>query len=465
MKRTKIVCTVGPACEKKAILKSMMRAGMDVCRLNFSHGTHAGHRRFFREIRSAAKEIHRSIAIIGDLQGPKIRLGELPSEGVMLKMSEEYIFTTNSDSYSGKSIPVTYKNLHKDVNAGDRFLIDDGLIELHITKIQKRDIHATVINGGIVTSHKGMNFPDSRLSVSALTEKDKEDVRFAVELGVEWIALSFVKDAKDILQLKQLIKKFRKPGQLVPRVIAKIEKHEAIESFAKILAVTDAVMIARGDLGVEILAQEVPIRQKELIEQCRVAGKPVIVATQMLDSMIRNPRPTRAEVSDVANAVFDHTDAVMLSGESANGKYPLKAVRMMATIVEEAEASPFDDVALSQSIPTESITGVTQTIKLAAVQGSIDAVLVSLHLADWAETIHLAHPEIPLFLACETEAQARQVSLRWGSIPFVLSRVKEETFVKRAIDLLKKTRQVKKGMMIAVVLGGKHGKSFDVIEV
>ena len=438
---------------------------MDSARLNLSHGTHASHRHSLRQIRLAAKETGKFVPVIGDLQGPKIRLGVLPPEGVLLKDHETYIFSTESESYNGKAIPVTYAQLHKDVKSGDRFLIDDGLIELVITKVDKREIHAKVNNGGLVTSHKGMNFPDSRLSASAITKKDEEDIKFSVEAGLDFIALSFVKSARDVQHLRQLIVQAAKPGQLLPRIIAKIEKHEAITVFEEILSATDAVMVARGDLGVEIPAEQVPIQQKKIVEQCRIAGKPVIVATQMLDSMIRNPRPTRAEVSDVANAVFDHTDAVMLSGESATGKYPLQTVSMMTKIIQDAETSPFDDVALTQAMPSDPVASVAHTIKLAALQNSIQAVVVSLELADWSETVLRAHPEIPLFVACSSDAQARQAVLRWGSQSIVLPRVQEKTFASRAIHMLKTKRFIKKGMRLAVVLGGSHGMAFDTVEV
>lgn len=342
-RRTKIVCTVGPASSSPATLEKMMRAGMDVARLNFSHATHTDHKRLLRAIRSAAKKAKKHISILGDLQGPKIRLGVLPEAGVELPAGGRVVLTTATEKYVGGRIPVTYKKLHLDVKKGHRILIEDGIYELVVTRVAGHSVETKVVNGGKVTSHKGMNFPDSTLKVSAITAKDKDDALFGIEQGVDWIALSFVTSATPVRALKRLIKQKTPKGKKQARVIVKIEKHEAIDHFDEILKATDAVMIARGDLGVEIDAQEVPIRQKEIIHACRHAGKPVIVATQMLDSMIRNPRPTRAEVSDVANAVFDCTSAVMLSGESASGKYPVEAVKMMGKIVKEAEASCYDD--------------------------------------------------------------------------------------------------------------------------
>lgn len=465
MKRTKIVCTIGPASDKESTLTSMMKAGMDVARLNFSHGTHAGHAKLLRLVRKTAKKLNKPIAVIGDLQGPKIRLGVLPEAGVSIPTGSSVVFSTAASSYKDGIIPVTYANLHKDVKAGHRLLIDDGLLEAEVTSVVGKTIRAKMKNGGMVTSHKGMNFPDSTLKVSSLTEKDREDVKFGVQQEVDWMALSFVTSAADVKLLRKLIKAAAKPGQVLPRIIVKIEKHEAIEHFDEILDATDAVMVARGDLGVEIRAEEVPVRQKEMIEKCREAGKPVVVATQMLDSMIRNPRPTRAEVSDVANAVFDHTDGVMLSGESASGKYPLAAVKMMAQIVKEAESSKFDNVPLSIEPPTDQPASVAHAIKLLAMQGSIDGVLVSQELAPWSETVLRSHPEIPLFLAVPSKQLEQQTALRWSAMPFVLKNANEKTFVKRALAELKKRKWTKKGMKLAVVMGGSHGEGFDHITV
>ncbi|MBI2473926.1 pyruvate kinase [Candidatus Uhrbacteria bacterium] len=464
-KRTKIICTVGPASASASILESMMRAGMDVARLNFSHATYADHKRLIRAIRTASKKAGVHVPLLGDLQGPKIRLGQLPEAGVELMNGSEIILTTATNRYTEGFIPVTYKNLHKDLKKGDRMLIDDGILELHVREINGKQIRALIVNGGTVTSHKGMNFPDSTLHVSAFTKKDREDTLFAIEQGVEWIALSFVTGPKEILLLKRLIKQHTPKGIAPARVIVKIEKHEAINRFDEILSVTDAVMIARGDLGVEINAQEVPLRQKEIIEKCRQAGKPVVVATQMLDSMIRNPRPTRAEVSDVANAVFDHTDAVMLSGESATGKFPLKAVKMMASIIKEAEASVFDDVPLFLDISQEPVTASSQSIKLLTIEGSIHGVLASHTLAPWSEMALKTRPEVPMFIAVSSEREARQLTIRWGVHPFVLKKQQEKTFVRLGLQKLKKDRMVKKNMRLAVILGKQHGEGFDLVTV
>ncbi|MBI4256467.1 pyruvate kinase [Candidatus Uhrbacteria bacterium] len=349
-RRTHIVCTIGPASEKPIMLKKMIRAGMDVARLNFSHATQMDHARLIRSIRVAAKKAKKHVPIIGDLQGSKVRLGKLPNTGVPLAQGASVTFTTATEAYAVGRLPVTYKSLHKDVKKGERVFIDDGMFELVVTRVMGRDILTKVVNGGRVTSFMGMNFPDSTLKISAITVKDKTDAVFGIKKGVDWIALSFVTSAAPLRTLRQLIKKHTPKGKPLARVIVKIEKQQAIEHFEEILNVTDGIMIARGDLGVEIDQEEVPIRQKELIHACRHANKPVIIATQMLDSMMYHLQPTRAEVSDVANAVFDCASAVMLSGESATGSYPLQAVKMMAKIVEEAEASCYDDQCEHQTV-------------------------------------------------------------------------------------------------------------------
>lgn len=463
MKRTKIICTIGPASMKPSTLVSMMRAGMNVARLNLSHGTYASHRSMLRAIRAAAKKVGKPVAVLADLQGPKIRLGTLPEAGVLLRAGASISFDTKATGYREGVLPVTYARLHADVKAGHRILIDDGLLEVRVDRVAKTVIHATVVNGGIVTSHKGMNFPDTTLRVPALTPKDRKDVVFAVQAGVDMMALSFVTHPKDVRTLRSLIRKAAKRGTVLPQIIVKIEKHEAVKQFAAILAEADGVMVARGDLGVEIAAEHVPIVQKEIIHDCRAAGKPVIVATQMLDSMIRNPRPTRAEVSDVANAVFDHTDAVMLSGETATGKYPLATVRTMAKIVEESEASSFDDVAVSLVVPTRKEAAIARAIHILADAGTIEAAAAHVSSVSWAQTLLSERPQIPLVLACADAVTARQMMLRWGVVPVVLSATPATTLARRLRTLTLRTLNLSRTARIAFILGEEHGSGFDVL--
>lgn len=460
LKRTKIVCTVGPASSSDVILRQMIRAGMNVARLNFSHGTYGEHTALIKKIRTAAEKEGEPVAILQDLQGPKIRVGELPKEGVQLEIGATIIFSTKNNKFvRGKKmvLPVTYKNLHKDVKVGHQIFLDDGLFEVRVEKIFGQEIHTRVIDGGKLTSHKGMNFPDSTLRVSSVSEKDKDDLAFGLKQGIDLVALSFVTSAADVKGLRVCLKKSG------VKIIAKIEKHEAIKNFDEILAEADGIMVARGDLGVEIPAEEVPLRQKEIVEKCRQAGKPVIVATQMLDSMTRNPRPTRAEVSDVANAVIDHADAVMLSGESATGGYPVETVEIMAKIIRKTEASPFDDL----SVEKDSVGGteaiVSHSLRLLAARRHIQGVLSAAFLTPMAEKFNLSRPEIPLFIAADTETAVRCLNLRWGVFPFFMNKTDGRAFVKKSIKFLSEHKLIRPSQKIALVLGNKMG--FEILEV
>lgn len=333
MKRTKIIATIGPASEHKKILTGMIKNGLDMARLNFSHGSYENHQLLIKNIRATARKLHKRVTILQDLQGPKIRIAEL-SRPVIIKKNQIVVI--------GRDFSLDV-DLSKSIKKGQRILVEDGLMELKVTGVKGQLISCKVVNGGRVESHKGVNLPDTKITFPILTDKDIADLQFGLKHGVDFVALSFVRDGKDITNLKKLIKKYLPSRKKTPLVIAKIERQEAIKNFNKILKQTDWVMVARGDLGVELPDYEVPVIQKDIIAKCRAAKKPVIVATQMLDSMIRNPRPTRAEVSDVANAVIDNADAVMLSGETATGKYPVEAVTEMRQIIEDTEASPYDD--------------------------------------------------------------------------------------------------------------------------
>lgn len=465
LKHTKIVCTIGPASQTPASLFALVRAGMNVARLNFSHGTHAEHAVLYTHVRAAAARAGEHVAVLADLQGPKIRLDVLPEKGIEIKTGTSVTFTTGTcTGHREVCVPVTYKNLHKDVKVGHRILIEDGLYEVRVVAIHGKDIRTKVINGGRLFSHKGMNFPDSVLRVPALTAKDKADAVFATKIGADWLALSFVTSPDDVRALRRLIKPASK-NRVPPRIIVKIEKHEAVERFEEILAEADGIMVARGDLGVEIPAEDVPIRQKAMVEMTRLAGKPVVVATQMLDSMIRNPRPTRAEVSDVANAVFDRTDATMLSGETASGNYPVQSAETMARIIRAAEKSPYDDVPLIRTRPLALEASVAQAIKSLTTGRHIDGVVASLQLAPWSERLHMAHPEVPLFLVAPNDTLAQQNNIRWGVRPLVLVGKEPKALLRKALSVLHKTGQIKSGMRLAVILGEEHGRGFDLVEV
>jgi len=331
--RTKIVATIGPASSDKEILREMILKGVDVCRLNFSHGTHPVHKKNIQTIREISEETNAAVSILQDLQGPKLRIGEVDGE-IQLEAGDILILSTKEQVSTAKLLYVNYTNLPTDCKAGERVLLNDGKCELVITKkIDDHTLEAEVVGGGVLTSNKGFNLPDSNLTVPSLTEKDLLDLKYGLELGVDWVALSFVRKPEDIIELKQIIAKSGKKT----RVIAKIEKPEAVENIDSIIQVSDGIMVARGDLGVEIPLQQVPLIQKSIVNKCIRVSKPVIIATQMMESMITDSMPTRAEVTDVANAVLDGADAVMLSAETSVGKHPLKVIEIMGKIITDVE--------------------------------------------------------------------------------------------------------------------------------
>ncbi|MFN2168729.1 MAG: pyruvate kinase, partial [Anaerolineae bacterium] len=340
MLRTKIVCTIGPASREPDTLVQLIRAGMNVARLNMSHGDRDFHASNVKRVREAASRVGRPVAVLVDLQGPKLRVGQM-GDGVLLPAGSQVVLTTEDVVASPEKVPVQFKRLPLAVRPGDPILLDDGLLELVVRGITDVAVTCQVVTGGMLTSNKGMNLPKADLSIASITEKDQEDLRFALEQGADWIALSFVRKAKEVYDLKDMIRRYGPAGRATP-VVAKIEKPEAVENIDSIIAAADGIMVARGDLGIETSPEAVPMVQKSIIRKCNLAGVPVITATQMLDSMIRNPRPTRAEASDVANAILDGTDAIMLSGETAVGKYPVRTVQTMARIaalVEEENES------------------------------------------------------------------------------------------------------------------------------
>lgn len=455
-KRTKIICTIGPASSEVPVLTRMMKAGMNVARMNFSHGTHAQHRGLIRNVRTAAKKAGVRVAVLVDLQGPKIRLGNIADPGVTLRAGERITFSTAVEEYkTGSAFPVTYKQLHKDVKKGHRILMDDGLLEAVVERVAGKVITAKVTIGGLLKAHKGMNLPDSAVSVSPVTEKDWEDLEFGLEEEADWVALSFVTDPRVVEEVrKSIARKCKTLGTTPPKIIAKIERAAAVDGFLKILDVVDAVMIARGDLGIEIPPEQVPIVQKEFVELCRQAGKPVVVATQMLDSMTRNPRATRAETSDVANAVIDHADAVMLSGETASGTYPDKTVATMAAIIRETEASRFDDIAFFQLHDLSDVpTAIAQSLHVMAENGQIDAIVTHASAGEVARKIGVFRPNVPIFFACPSDGVADQSVLRAGIHPFVV-RDTPGSFIHHVESLLRRSKLLKTGTRIAFVTAG-----------
>ncbi len=487
MKHTKIVATIGPASEKKTMIIKMMKAGMNVARLNFSHGTYRQHSGFIRTLRLSAKEMKTRVAIIQDLQGPRIRIGEAGKNGIKIKSGETVILASDLllkkiGKVKDKVIPIQYHNLYKDIKVGDRILIDDANIQLIAEKIKDKLIYAKVEVEGIIKTHKGMNFPDSKISCPPVTEKDLADADFGVSKNVDFMALSFVKSADDVIKFRKYVYQLeRKYGhKFVGRrrlkeedfkkdiegthtgIIVKVERREAVEDIDRIIEAADGIMVARGDLGIEIPFEELPLIQKMIIEKCRKAGKPVIVATQMLDSMIRNPIPTRAEVSDVANAILDGTDAIMLSGESASGKYPLKAVQTMTKIAKETEEKLIVDQELKEN-DFKNPQSVTQAIGFVAqdiaeeVNGS--KLIVCATISGFtARNICRFRTRLPIIAITPSNKTANQLVLSWGVTPIY------SAFVPAFNQLLEKIKKIilahklaNKNSVIVVVAGHPFG--------
>ncbi len=415
MRRAKIVATLGPSLDDPARLRAALAAGIDVVRLNFSHGTKEEHRSRLEEVRRIGAEMGRPIGSLGDLQGPKIRLGQVPDPGIELEEGAEVLFVAGAeqlDAYEEDGtpvLPVVYEELAEDVEIGSLILMDDGLLRTVVSGVDDRHVRARVVVGGLARSRKGVNLPGVAVSAASLTDKDREDVGTMVELGVDWIALSFVRRAADVEQLRQLV---RSHGGMQP-IVAKLERPEAVGNLDEIVAATDAIMVARGDLGVEIGPEQVPSIQKQMIDRANLWSKPVITATEMLDSMIRSPRPTRAEASDVANAIFDGTDAVMLSGETAAGRYPVEAVRTMARIIEVNE----HDTHFNQVLPeTRDVVG--SVVAKAAVQIADDlgakAILVFSFSGSSIQLVSKFRPKQPLIGFTSEEVTLYRLPLMWG---------------------------------------------------
>lgn len=470
--RAKIVCTIGPASSSQGTLQNMVEAGMDVARINFSHGDYDSNLLLLEKVRAAADRLKRPVAILQDLQGPKIRVGSLPLEGLELLEGKMATLHVGVASAEPGVIPVPYDRLAHDVHTGDRLLLDDGTKELEVVSVKGPRIRARVLLGGRLVSHKGINVPTATLSVDALTDKDLKDLKFGLQYNIDFVALSFVRIAQDVVHLKQKIAKYLPDGLEPPGVIVKIEKHEALEHFAEILAEADGVMIARGDLGLETPATAVPLRQKELIAQCVVAGKPVITATHMLESMHFSPRPTRAEVSDVANAILDHSDAVMLSGETAMGHYPVKAVATMAHIIADTESGPLNTLLPQQEAVGEPIpSAVAAAAVLLARHINAAALLITTHSGYSARQVARFRPRTPLFAATDSQRTRQQLLLSWGVVPLDIDGYTDpEKMSRQALAVLKKTKQVKPGDSVVVVSGlkapkGGYESAVRVVEV
>ncbi|MEG0075887.1 MAG: pyruvate kinase [Eubacterium sp.] len=412
MKKTKMVCTLGPASDSKEILAKLIENGMNVARLNFSHGSHEEHASRIQRIKEVRKELNIPIAIMLDTKGPEIRTGDLKDGKVVLETGEKITLTVKPIIGDEKRISVSYEGLTEDLSVGNKVLIDDGLIELTVNRIEGSEIYCTIDNGGSLGSKKSLNIPNVAINLPGLTAKDESDLIFGIKNKIDFVAASFVRKPQDVIAIRKVLEN-NGGGNI--QIISKIENREGVEKIDRILSVSDGIMVARGDLGVEIPAEEVPLVQKSIIKKCNLLGKPVITATQMLDSMMRNPRPTRAEVGDVANAVFDGTDAVMLSGETAAGSYPVQAVETMANIVEKTERS---EEYTNRKKPEHGELTITNAVSEAAVQiaANLDAtaIIAATSSGHTPRMLSKYRPECSILAVSDKIPTVRRLSLSWG---------------------------------------------------
>jgi pyruvate kinase len=468
VRRTKIVATIGPATSSPEMLKAIIEAGATTLRLNFSHGSHADHQRNIRLIRQTAFELNQPVAILQDLQGPKIRLGKFENGSIVLAKGDRFTLTNRPVVGTQEISCVTYDYLAEEVPVGAKILLDDGRVEMVVEEInrEKGDLHCRVTVAGKLSNNKGVNFPGVYLSIKAMTDKDREDLMFGLDQGVDWVALSFVRNPQDIIEIKELISS---TGKQVP-VVAKIEKHEAIEQMEAVLALCDGVMVARGDLGVELPAEDVPVLQKRLIATANRLGIPIITATQMLDSMVSNPRPTRAEVSDVANAILDGTDAVMLSNETAVGSYPVEAVATMARIAERIEEEEANASKLRQlrdnrrSIPN----AISQAVGQIAEQLGAAAIMTLTQTGATARNVSKFRPHTPILAVTPHVNVARQLQMVWGVKPLLVLELPStgQTF-QAAINVAQEHKLLFEGDLVVMTAGTLQGVSgsTDLIKV
>lgn len=464
--RTKIVATIGPATSNPETLKKAILSGMSVARMNFSHGSHDEFGKWIKAIRNYAKELDRPIAIIQDLQGPRVRLGKIPGGKKELYDNHEAILVTQNPKRG--EIEVGYKPLAKQVKKGSRILLSDGLIELMVKSKSKTKIKCIIVSGGSIVSYSSINLPGTAIKLPLFTEKDDQDIYFGIQNSVDYIALSFVKNKNDILRIRKKIEEYcAKEGSPLPKIIAKIENKEAINNLSSIIAVSDGIMVARGDLGIELPEEEVPLLQKRMIDEARHAGKPVITATQMLDSMVKNPRPTRAEVSDVANAIVDGTDAVMLSNETAVGKYPLKAIQEMKKIIKETENGLYAHTNMHKfsfhyprgerkEISTTDAVG-SSSCEMAEHLGA--KYIVTTTSSGYSARMVAKHrPEIKIFALTPSQSVYNQLSLVWGVRPLILPHFHTtDELIYQSVDLLHSRKMIRAGDLLIIIAGHPVG--------
>ena len=464
-RRTKIVATIGPATESEEIISELIKAGVTTFRLNFSHGDHDDHAERIKIIRKVSNDLDLNIGILQDLQGPKIRLGRFKDGPIKVKKGDLFTLTSKDVDCNNKIANVTYEKLLEEISLGKRILLDDGRVEMIVENINKPDnlLECRVTVGGVLSNNKGVNFPDVQLSVKALTEKDKKDLQFGLNAGVDWIALSFVRNPSDINEIKDLINEF---GYSTP-VVAKIEKFEAIDQIDSVLPLCDGVMVARGDLGVEMPPEEVPLLQKDLIKKANSLGIPIITATQMLDSMASSPRPTRAEVSDVANAILDGTDAVMLSNETAVGDYPVEAVRTMATIARRIERD-YPQKAIESNLPSTIPNAISAAVSSIARQLDAAAIIPLTKSGATAHNVSKFRPPTPILATTSEKSVARRLQLAWGVTPILIeSQERTSKIFSIAMQIAQEMGILKQGDLVVQTAGTLTGisGSTDLIKV
>lgn len=467
MRKTKIICTIGPASESEENLRKLMKAGMNVARFNFSHGSHEEHKVKFARVLKVSGELGVSVATLLDTKGPEIRLRDFAAGKAELKAGQDFILTTEEILGDETKASITYKNLKEDVKEGSHILIDDGKIEMEVKKIEGEEIICKILNGGMVSNHKGINVPGVELTMPYISDVDRADIMFGIQMGFDFIAASFVRNKEDVLAIREILDENKSPI----KIISKIESLQGIQNLEEILAVSDGIMVARGDMGVELPMEEVPIIQKKMIKMAVAAGKHVITATQMLESMIHNPRPTRAEANDVANAIYDGTTAIMLSGESAAGKYPVEAVETMARIAERTENAIDYDSRMLRSTP-RNLDDVTTAISYAtcttSMRLSAQAIITVTMSGFTAGMVSRYKPKCQIVACSVNPRVCRQMALMWGVTPILMA--KEETtkeLFDEAIYLAKKQGLVENGDTVVLTAGmplGVSGKT-NMIQV
>lgn len=459
MRKTKIICTIGPACEEEEKLRELMLAGMNVARFNFSHGTHEEHKIKFERVNKISSELGLQVATLLDTKGPEIRLGDIEGGKTELVSGQKFTLTTEEIIGNSEKASITYANLRDDISVGTTILIDDGLIEMTVDAIEESDIICTVVNGGPISNHKGVNVPGAVLSMPYISDVDRSDIMFGCDMGFDFLAASFVRCREDILEVRKILDE----QQSTMKIIAKIENMQGIRNLEEILTVSDGIMVARGDMGVEIPMEEVPVIQKRMIKMAERMGKHVITATQMLESMIKNPRPTRAEATDIANAIYDGTTAIMLSGESAAGRYPTEAVKTMAKIAERTE----QDIDYEGRMRNRAFSGnpdVTTAISHATCMTAMDlkaAAIITVTISGFtAGMIARYKPGCPVIACSVSPRVCRQLSLLWGVTPLWIARESStDDLFEVAVAAAEKAGYIKKGDVVVLTAGVPLGVS------